>query len=679
MSFKCAQGSKSGQGRWLILFALTGLNFLNYIDRSIFSALLPALKTDLGLTDTELGLLGTGFILAYLVIAPVFGYLGDRQGRLGLMALGGVIWSAATTLSGLVTSYAGQMFARVSVGVGESAYSVIAPSVIADAFSKGHRGKVFAVYSGAVPVGSALGYVLGGWLEPRIGWQKAFFVVGVPGVVLALLLLLLKVPRRGGPGETRPEVAAPAFSWRELKDVYRRLLTNGGLVLTVLGYSAYTFVVGGMAYWMPSYIVRYYDVTLEKGNVLFGAVTVVGGFVGTFLGGWWSDRMERRSGNGYLKVSALSMVVAAPLFWLALFEGDFDRFMVILFITEVALFVCISPLDAAVVNYARPADRSTAMALTIFLIHFLGDGISRALMGVVSDQNGLKAALGLMPWGLVIAGGFWFAAIVRFWHPLAWPVSALRLAKLQAHRGYRPHEGIVENTLEAFRRARLAGAEMFECDVRLSRDGEPVVVHDLDLSRLTGRHERVDELSADELRQIASIPRLSEVLRDPNVPELLNIEIKAEKWRSRGELEVAVVRVVRAENASERVMFSSFNPWVLRKLSRLAPEIPRGFLVDRAHRQGRWALWQAADWGSLARPHCLHPHHSMITEERMRRWQEERAVPVVTWTVNEPERIRQLLGMGVVSVISDTTVNVNALGGAAAAKIDGRPGDTAVE
>ncbi len=640
----------SGRARWFALFVLTGINLLNYIDRYIFSALLPAIKADLKFTDTELGLLGSGFLFAYMFASPVFGMLGDRRGRNHLMAAGIGVWSAATAFSGITTSFMGQMLTRACVGLGESAYSVIAPSTIADYFSKKSRGKVFAIYSGAIPVGSALGYVIGGWLEPRVGWQKAFFVVGIPGLLLAFLLFLIPDPKRGS--SEQDENAEPtAPDSQALKTIYRSLFTNGGFLFTVLGYAAYTFVVGGMAFWMPSYLVRYFDVSLEAANVQFGALTVAGGFVGTMIGGYWSDWEERRTGNGFLKVSFISMLITVPLFWAVLGLHDYKSFMAMLFLLEVALFICISPLDAAVLNYVRPAWRSTAMALNVLLIHLLGDGISRTLMGMVSDAEGLRAAIGILPWALLVAGILWLIGFVVYWQPVQWPKNAFHVPRWQAHRGLRT-SGAVENTLEAFRCARLSGAEMTECDVQLTKDGGVVVFHDDDLQRLGGRPDKVADLTLAEMRTLVQAPSLRDLLSDTQAPRFINIEIKSkDTFNGRG-LEEAVIQAIRDTGAEARVLISSFNPFALHRVAKLAPVIPRALIASDAKEPGNAWYLRHLLLGFWARPHVINLDERMITPDRLERWR-DRGIHVFAWTVNERARAKTLLQAGTRGIISD--------------------------
>lgn len=644
---ECLNFDTDGGMNWWVLLVLASVNLLNYVDRYIFSALLPSIKSDLHLSDTELGLLGSGFILAYLLISPVFGYLGDRTKRPRMMAMGLALWSAATAFSGLSLTFFTQMVTRIFVGVGESAYTVVAPSVIADSFPKEARGKVFSIYSGAIPVGSAFGFILGGWLGKHYGWHAAFFFVGLPGLLLSVILFMMKDPLRGG-NEALVVTAEPKLSQLS---IYLKLFKNGGLLFTILGYAAYTFVVGGMGFWMPSFITRYFGVPLDRGNYVFGAVTVAGGFIGTMLGGWLGDRIEKRSGNGYLKVCAASMILAVPLFWYSLGIRNFNDFAIALFFMDIALFMCMSPLDAAVINYVRPQYRATAMAMNVFLIHFLGDGISRVLMGVVSDHFGLYAAIAFLPWVLALAGLLWGFGLIAYWQPLAWPVGGVDFSKHQAHRGSREIVGVVENSIRAFREAKLRGAEMVECDVRQSRDGVVVIYHDEDLKRLANRDDQVHALNLSELREFASVCTLEELLMDPLCPQKVNIELKTAAFRDQG-FERAVVSVVEKAAAQGRVLFSSFNPFSLGRLAKVAPQIPRALLVTN-RTEPRNSVYLRKMWlGIIARPHLIHVDDAMANEQTLLAWT-DRNMPVAVWTVNDRARADRLIELGARAIISD--------------------------
>ncbi len=611
------------------------------------------MQKDLHFSDTQMGLLGSAFILSYTFIAPVFGYLGDRGPRMRTMSGGLLLWSGATAFTGLTRTFFGQFATRVTVGVGEAAYSVISPTVIADSFSKETRGRTFAIYSCAIPVGSALGYVLGGWLEPLMGWRHSFMVVGVPGVILTAVLFFLREPQRGQQEdavETQRRNNEPALS---LKETYKKLFTNGGFVFTVLGYAAYTFVVGGLSFWMPTYIVRYFEgITAARGNLVFGGVTVVGGFIGTVVGGWLADRIEKRSGNGFMKVAILSMILSVPLFFYLLTIRDFNHFAAILFALDIVLFLCISPLDAAVVGAVRPSFRATAMALDIFMIHALGDGISRVLMGAVSDTSGLQSAVALLPWMLAFAGLLWTVGMIGYWQPMRWPAGGLILPRFQAHRGYRPAASVQENTLAAFRLAKSEGAEMVECDVQLTRDRVVVVFHDADLKRLGGSADLLKSLTASEMKTRVGAPTLLELLTDPGSPSKVNIELKTDEARGQSGLEREVLKVVREAKAENRVLFSSFNPLSLARMAKLAPDIPRGLLVTD-EKDAKNKIYLRRMWlGLFARPHLVHVDQSMITLQSLERWS-DRHLKVAAWTVNDQSRATQLSSEGVVSLITD--------------------------
>jgi MFS family permease len=648
--------SGSSRLRWITLLVLTSLNILNYIDRSIFAALVPAIQRDLHFSDTKIGWLGSAFILSYTIIAPLFGYLGDRGPRTKTMSFGLLLWSGATALTGWTRSFAGQFATRMTVGFGEAAYSVISPTVIADHFPKSVRGKTFAIYSCAIPVGSALGYVLGGWLEPRIGWERAFYVVGIPGLILTFVLFFLRDPKRGQ--QEDPAELARQMAQKELpfSKTYFKLFSNGGFLFTVLGYAAYTFVVGGLSFWMPTYIVRYFDgVTAEQGNLVFGGVTVVGGFVGTVLGGWLADRIEKRSGNGYMKVAVFSMALSVPIFSYLITLHNFKMFSIWLFVLDIVLFLCISPLDAAVVGSVKPAFRATAMALNIFLIHALGDGISRVLMGAISDSSGLQTAVNFLPWMLALAGVLWCVGLIKYWQPMAWPKSALEIPRFQAHRGYRPiieNIEVRENTLDSFRRARAHGAEMCECDVQMTSDGDVVVFHDEDLKRLGGSNDLVKDVTMDEMRKRVQAPTLRELLTDPLCPLKVNIELKTGEARGLSGLERNVVRIVRECKAENRVLFSSFNPLALMRIAKLAPDIPRGLLVTEENEKKNKVYLRKMWLGAFARPHLLHLDKNMIDEKRIDHWS-DRHMKVAAWTVNEAAKADELTKLGVISLITD--------------------------
>jgi len=387
-------------GRALVVLAL--INLLNYLDRFVVSALVESLKhSELALSDTQAGLLMTGFVLVYMLASPVFGVLGDRGARPRLVALGVMIWSLATALAGFAHSFASLFLARAAVGVGEAAYGTISPTLLADLYPRTQRGRVMAIFFAAIPVGSALGYVLGGLVDHAFGWRAAFFTAGVPGIVLAFLCLRLPDPPRGAQDDEAAVAPTSVFA------AYRDLLRNRAYLLTVAGYAAYTFAVGGMAFWMPSFLARVRGLPPAQATIQFGAIVVVTGFVGTFAGGWLGDRLLRRSAQAYLWLSGLTALLAAPLAWVVFTDPRPAVYLPAVVVAELLIFASTGPINSVIVNVVRPGERATAVSLSILAIHLFGDVPSPPLIGRLSDASSLEQAVLIMPVAVLLAGALW--------------------------------------------------------------------------------------------------------------------------------------------------------------------------------------------------------------------------------------------------------------------------------
>ncbi len=402
------------------LLVLTLINLFNYIDRFVFSAVKPRIKDELLLSDWEMGLLTSSFIWVYMLTSPFFGRLGDKRSRPHLVAAGVGVWSLATAGAGLARSFA-QMFAsRAAVGVGEAAYGAISPALLADNFEKVKRGRVFAIFFSAIPIGAALGFVLGGLVEKAYGWRAAFLVAGLPGLLLAAIALALREPPRGEHDPDDPRTGSHALpAGASARAAYATLLRNRDYVLCVLGYAAYTFALGGLADIMPTFLERVRSVDLDRANLVLGGITVVAGFLGTFTGGWLGDRLVARGRKGaYLYVSGVATAIAIPGAVLSLTAAQPEVFYPAFFVTEFFLFVSTSPINAVIVNVVPVNLRATATALSILAIHLLGDAISPPLIGLASDllgggARGLATAVLMTPVAIAISAAIWLYAAAK--------------------------------------------------------------------------------------------------------------------------------------------------------------------------------------------------------------------------------------------------------------------------
>lgn len=406
-----------------ILVLLTGLNLLNYIDRLVLSAVLPKIQADLDLSNFEGGLLATIFLVSYMVTAPAFGSLGDRTTRKGLIALGVLVWSLATIASGFATNALTLFVARAFVGIGEASYATLAPTIIDDVTPPERKGRALGIFYLATPIGAALGYLIGGFVEKHWGWQAAFYVAGVPGIALALACLAIQEPARKMRTE-KADILRDIGTLVRLPD-YRR---------AVLGYCAYTAAVGAFSYWAPKFLFTRYGLDLASANFRFGIITVVAGGLSTLLGGTWADRTRRRiegTGTssasataegaaraeggandakivrGLLKICAVGSFVGAPLSVLAFLSPQPGAFFVAVFFCILALFVSTSPINAVILGSVPPDLRASAMALSIFAIHVLGDLWSPPLVGFLADRLPIQLAMMTLPAAIAVSAWIW--------------------------------------------------------------------------------------------------------------------------------------------------------------------------------------------------------------------------------------------------------------------------------
>jgi MFS family permease len=393
------------------LVVLTGLNLLDYLDRQILAAVLPPLQQELGLGDEQAGTIGTAFMLGYFLTSPIFGYLGDRLPRRWLVAAGVFVWSLGTLLSGHAHVYTMLIVFRVLVGFGEASFGTISPGWIADLFTPQRRNTAISWFYLAIPVGSAIGYILGSYIAAHYGWRMAFLCAGYPGLLLAFALFLLREPARGAM-EPVPVVPNETPSgWK----VYLQLFTFPSYVLVIAGYVAQTFAMGGFAFWAPTFLVRAHHMELAAAGGFFGQALVVMGLLATLGGGYLATAWQRRTGVGYAWVLAISAIGAVPSAYAAFALPDVTQAKVALAAAMFFLFLCTGPLNTLILETVPVRMRASAVAGSIFCIHMFGDLWSPKVVGHFADQwaDLPRACLYVLPGALVVSAVLWCALVVQ--------------------------------------------------------------------------------------------------------------------------------------------------------------------------------------------------------------------------------------------------------------------------
>jgi MFS family permease len=389
----------------LTLAVLTGINALNYLDRFLVAPLLPLLIAGLALSDRQAGALQSAFILVYALVSPVAGWLGDRASRLRVAALGVALWSVATAASGLAPTFVWLLGLRALVGIGEATYTVVTPSLLADHYPASRRGLALSIFYAAMPFGIAIGYVLGAQIGARYGWRPAFFVAGGPGLLCAVALLGLREPVRG-----RFDDQAEAGKQLPLRAFLRVLRARPSYFYNMAAQTIYTFTMGGLGAWMPTYFVRERGISVASAGTIFGVLLLGTGFLGTLLGGALGDRLARRHRAAHFVFSGFTMLVAIPFTVTAVLAAQPLVYWSAMGITLFCLFLNGGPLNAALVNVLPTAARARGVGIHVTVIHLLGDAWSPFLIGLCSDAVGLRLPVlvtGLLvsAAGLLLLGG----------------------------------------------------------------------------------------------------------------------------------------------------------------------------------------------------------------------------------------------------------------------------------
>ncbi len=398
---------KSVSGARTALFLLLAINLFNYIDRQVLAALEPDIRATFFASDdvnamTKTGLLGAAFLVTYMLSAPILGLLADRISRWLIVGSAVILWSLASGGSGLAATFAILFATRICVGIGEGGYGPAAPAILSDLFPIETRGRVMAIFCAAIPVGSALGYVIGGLIGAHLGWRWAFYLVAPPGLLLGLLCFWQRDPR------VDPHHLARESPRRSIGD-YLRLFRTRSYLINCVAQTLMTFVTGGLGYWVSAYLV-YRNQSPASSRTIFGLITVVAGLASTLLGGVVADKLRSRYAGSYFLVSGVGMLIACPFFITTLYI-PFPAAWVAMFFAIFFLFLNTGPSNTALANVSLPAVRATAFAANIFVIHALGDVQAFWLLGYIGGHTNMHVAFLFVSGSILASGVVWLSGV----------------------------------------------------------------------------------------------------------------------------------------------------------------------------------------------------------------------------------------------------------------------------
>lgn len=384
---------------------------LNFVDRIILGILVPPIKAELHLTDTELGLLGgTAFAIFYTALGVPIGWLADRFNRVWIIAVSLGLWSAFSAATALAHGF-GQLFiARLGVGVGEAGGVAPAYSLISDYFPSARRARALAVYSFGIPIGSAAGLLFGGLIASSVNWRVAFLVVGALGVVLAPIFgYAVREPARGGL-DTRARAAVVPAGRAAVGALFGKVsfwsLSLGGAMSSVMGY--------GMFFWLPSFFVRSYHFTLPQVSWYLSALTLVGGMIGIWMGGWLTDRLGSRRRSAYALVPAAAFVLCVPFYALGVLAPPNVWTLPVFLVPTALALVWLGPTICAIQHLVPASQRAFASASFLFINNLIGLGLGTLMIGRLSDHFAAHYGNESLRFAILSGTGFYVLAALLF-------------------------------------------------------------------------------------------------------------------------------------------------------------------------------------------------------------------------------------------------------------------------
>ncbi len=371
-------------GKYAALAILFSMNLLNYVDRYSFVAAGTHIMDEFKIDDTRFGWVGASFMIVYTLISPLMGWLGDRYNRKVLLAGGVGLWSLATVGTAFSTDYSHMFFWRALLGIGEASYGIIAPTLISDLFPVKQRGRAMAVYYLALPVGTALGYMLGGSIADALGWRAVFYVVGLPGLLAAAAGLFVSDPGRGaseGSGVAAKTARSGLTGYLDFFRTRTFLFNTAGMAMV-------TFATGAYGVWGLIFYQRVHGLTATQAASTIGPLLVIASIIGIVLGTFLADILYKFTTRAYLLLAAFAVMCAIPLGAIGILDPIYKSSLVYLFGASLLMSMVLGPCNAITANVVPANRRAGAYAAFIFFMHLFGDISSQVLLGWVSDLFG---------------------------------------------------------------------------------------------------------------------------------------------------------------------------------------------------------------------------------------------------------------------------------------------------
>ena len=403
---------KNSSYKWFVLAMLTMVYAFNFIDRQILVILQEPIKGELGLSDTQLGLLtGLAFAALYVTLGIPIARWADLGNRKNIVALSLAFWSAMTAISGAVSNFFQLFLARIGVGVGEAGGSPPAHSIISDYFPPKQRATALSIYSAGIYFGILLGYLIGGIIAKQYGWRMAFYALGIPGILFAIFIYFsIKEPIKG-----QSDAAGAVEENPPLKEVMRVLFKKKTFVFLALATGFHTFGTYGVGNFLPSFLQRVHGVDIATAGIVLGLTTGLGGILGSFLGGFISDRLQHRDIRWYLWVPILAgLINIIPIIILITTENA-QLAMGITFVTGTLIAVFLGPSIAVTHSLVNAKMRAFASAILFFILNLIGLGFGPLVVGAVSDMMSAEYGDMSLKWGFAVTIFTSIIALILFY------------------------------------------------------------------------------------------------------------------------------------------------------------------------------------------------------------------------------------------------------------------------